>query len=294
MTDFGINNLFSVEGLVCVVTGGGTGIGLMMATALENNGAIVYIVGRRLNVLENAVKLYSKRGNMIALQGDVTSKEDLLRATSIIKEKSGHVDFLVVNSGVMSQMLNDFTPEIKNDVKSLSEFWMNKSQEDWGRTFNVNVTSVFFTTVAFLELLDLGNKKREKGKPTSQVVVTGSIGGFMRITPFAFTYNVSKAATMHLGKMLATFFVDYDIRVNILAPGMYPSQMTGGGEDKIDEANKIHLDEYPREIIPLRRAGSEEEMGGAILYLASAAGGYSTGSVLVTDGGRLSTFPSVY
>ncbi|KAK9320429.1 hypothetical protein V1517DRAFT_280012 [Lipomyces orientalis] len=294
MTDFGIGNLFSVEGLVCVVTGGGTGIGLMMATALENNGAIVYIIGRRLNVLENAVKLYSKRGNMIALQGDVTSKEDLLRATSTIKEKSGHVDLLVVNSGVMSQILNDFTPEIKNDVKALSEFWMNKSQEDWGRTFNVNVTSVFFTTVAFLELLDLGNKKREKGRPTSQVVVTGSIGGFMRITPFAFTYSVSKAATMHLGKMLATFFLDYDIRVNILAPGMYPSQMTGGGEDKIDEANKIHLDTYPREIIPLGRAGSEEEMGGAILYLASAAGGYSTGSVLVTDGGRLSKFPSVY
>ncbi|KAK9368325.1 hypothetical protein V1509DRAFT_623759 [Lipomyces kononenkoae] len=291
MTDFGINNLFSVEGLVCVVTGGGTGIGLMMATALENNGAIVYIIGRRLSVLENAVKLYSKKGNMIPIQGDVTSKEDLIRATTIIKEKSGHVDLLVVNSGVMSQILNDFTPEIKNDVKSLSEFWMNKSQEDWGRTFNVNVTSVFFTTVAFLELLDLGNKKRDKAKPTSQVVVTGSIGGFMRVTPFAFTYSVSKAATMHLGKMLATFFLEYDIRVNILAPGMYPSQMTGGA---IDENNKIELGQYSPDVIPMRRAGSEEEMGGAILYLASAAGGYSTGSVLVTDGGRLSKFPSSY
>ncbi|KAK9238069.1 hypothetical protein V1525DRAFT_359331 [Lipomyces kononenkoae] len=291
MTDFGINNLFSVEGLVAVVTGGGTGIGLMMATALENNGAIVYIIGRRLDVLENAVKLYSTKGNMFAIQGDVTSKEDLIRATGIIKNKSGHVDLLVVNSGVMSQMTNDFTPEIKNDVKALSEFWMNKSQEDWGRTFNVNVTSVFFTTVAFLELLDLGNKKRDKAKPTSQVVVTGSIGGFMRVTPFAFTYSVSKAATMHLGKMLATFFLEYDIRVNVLAPGMYPSQMTGGA---IDDNNKIELGQYSPDVIPMRRAGSEEEMGGAILYLASAAGGYSTGSVLVTDGGRLSKFPSVY
>ncbi|KAK9476177.1 hypothetical protein V1514DRAFT_199261 [Lipomyces japonicus] len=291
MTDFGVNNLFNVEGLVAVVTGGGTGIGLMMATALENNGAIVYIVGRRLEVLQNAVKLYSKRGNLHALQGDVTSKPDLIRVTEAIKAQSGHVDLLVVNSGVMSERLTDYPPEAKTDAKALSQFWLQKSQEDWNRTFSVNVTSVFFTTVAFLELLDLGNKKRAVGKPTSQVVVTGSIGGFMRVTPFAFTYNVSKAATTHLGKMLASFFLDYDIRVNILSPGMFPSQMTG---DTIDDKNKIHLQAFPKEVIPLGRAGSEEEMGGAILYLASAAGGYNTGTVLVTDGGRLSAFPSTY
>ncbi|KAK9469598.1 hypothetical protein V1512DRAFT_256630 [Lipomyces arxii] len=294
MTDFSITNIFDVKDLVCVITGGGTGIGLMMATALENNGAIVYIVGRRLNVLENAVKLYAKHGNMFPLQGDVTKKEDLLRITAAIKEQFGKIDLLVVNSGVMSESTHDFTPEIKADPKKLSEFWMNKSEDEWARTFSVNVTSVFFTTAAFLELLDLGNKTRAHGKPTSQIVITGSIGGFMRITPFAFTYSVSKAATNHLAKMLSTFFLEYDIRVNVLTPGMYPSQMTGGPGQGIDENNKVHLPLFPKSFIPLGRAGSEEEMAGAILYLASAAGGYSTGVALVTDGGRLAQFPSTY
>ncbi|KAK9450465.1 uncharacterized protein V1518DRAFT_212547 [Limtongia smithiae] len=292
MTDLSIASVFGVEGLVAVVTGGGTGIGLMMATALENNGATVYIVGRRLNILENAANVHAKHGRMFPLQGDVTVKDDLTRIAATIKEREGKLDLLVANSGVMSQKQFDFPEGVAGNPAKLSEFWMKSSQEDWDHTFSVNVTSVFFTTVAFLELLDLGNKARGEGKATSQIVITGSIGGFMRVTPFAFTYNATKAATIHLAKMLASFFLDYNIRVNILCPGMYPSQMTGSDFDA--ETNKTQLKPYPTSIIPMGRAGSEQEMGGAILYMASAAGGYSTGSVLVTDGGRLSKFPSVY
>ncbi|KAK7205171.1 hypothetical protein BZA70DRAFT_175351 [Myxozyma melibiosi] len=295
MTDFSISNLFGVEGMVCVITGGGTGIGLMMATALEHNGAKVYILGRRLAVLENSAKLYAKHGNLHPLQCDVTSKQDLIRATEHIKAADGKVDLLVVNSGIMSQKLNDFSPEIKADPAKLSEFWMQKSEQSWADTFSVNVTSVFFTTVAFLGLLDASNQARKAAnaldKPTAQVVVTSSIGGFMRVTPFAFTYNASKAATTHLAKMMATFFIEYDIRVNIITPGMYPSQMTGSLDT---ESNKVALEPFPPTVIPLRRAGAEEEMGGAILYLASKAGGYNAGSVLVTDGGRLCIFPNTY
>ncbi|KAK9460099.1 uncharacterized protein V1516DRAFT_678958 [Lipomyces oligophaga] len=295
MADLSTLSIFDVTGKVIVITGGGTGIGLMMSTALENNGATVYILGRRLEILENAVKHHAKHGKMIPIQCDVTEKQDLIRVTEKIKAEAGKVDVLVVNSGVMSEATHDFTPEIKADVTKLREFWMAKSQEEWARTFSVNVTSVFFTTVAFLELLDAANKARTSAsEPTAQVVITSSIGGFMRVTPFAFTYNASKAATTHLGKMLASFFTDYDIRVNMIAPGMYPSSMTGGKVDGMDETNKVHLQPIPKSVIPLGRAGDDEEMAGTILYLASKAGAYCNGSVMVTDGGRMCSFPSTY
>lgn len=267
----------------------------MMATALENNGAKVYILGRRLEVLENAAKLYAKHSNIHPLKCDVTSKADLIQATKTIEEADGKVDLLVVNSGIMSQALNDFTPEIKADPKKLSEFWMNKSEQSWADTFSVNVTAVFFTTVAFLGLLDASNQARKTSsdpkRPTAQVVITSSIAGFLRVAPFAMTYSASKAATTHLAKVLATFFVDYDIRVNVITPGIYPSSMTGTMDSS---SNKTDLEPFPASVIPLRRSGAEEEMGGAILYLASRAGGYSNGAVLVTDGGRLSILPSTY
>ncbi|KAG1821293.1 NAD(P)-binding protein [Suillus variegatus] len=160
--------LFGVEGQVAVVTGGGTGIGLMMATALENNGATVYIIGRRLEVLEKAAKENNKFGNLIPLQGDITCRQSLTQLVETVRTRHGYIDLLVNNAGISRNLLPPKLPSPLDDpadaspsIKAFqSVLWDTGSPEGFAETFDTNVTAVYFTTVAFLELLHLGNLRK--------------------------------------------------------------------------------------------------------------------------------------
>ncbi|RYN71953.1 hypothetical protein AA0117_g9119 [Alternaria alternata] len=281
MADLDSGTLFSVNGLVAVITGGGTGIGLMIAQALEANGAIVYILGRRQEVLEKAANT-AKHGNIYYLQTDVTSKSDLSAAVDHIASKSGYVNLVVANSGITG-------PTLKGLEKgaSLAEFrshlW-NWDMNDFTQTFALNTTAAFFTVVAFLELLDKGNKAGNV-EQKSQVICISSAGAFNRVPMAGYAYAGSKAAAVHIMKALATTLVPYDIRSNVLAPGLYPSEMTAG---------MLTQDKWPRDFIPEQRAGNIKDMAGALLFLTSRAGAYINGNVLLTDGGRLSILPATY
>ncbi|KAG2131785.1 NAD(P)-binding protein [Suillus clintonianus] len=160
--------LFGVEGQVAVVTGGGTGIGLMIATALENNGATVYIIGRRLEVIEKAAKENNKFGKLIPLQGDITCRQSLTELVEIVRTRHGYIDLLVNNAGIARNILPSQLPSPLDDpahappsIKAFqSVLWDTGSPEGFAETFDTNVTAVYFTTVAFLELLHLGNLRR--------------------------------------------------------------------------------------------------------------------------------------
>ncbi|KAG0704862.1 NAD(P)-binding protein [Suillus ampliporus] len=160
--------LFGVEGQVAVVTGGGTGIGLMIATALENNGATVYIVGRRLEVIEKAAKENNKFGRLIPLQGDITCRQSLTQLVETVRARHGYIDLLVNNAGISRNILPSRLPSPLDDpadaslsIKAFqSVLWDTGSPADFAETFDTNVTAVYFTTVAFLELLHLGNLRR--------------------------------------------------------------------------------------------------------------------------------------
>ncbi|KAG2153073.1 NAD(P)-binding protein [Suillus bovinus] len=160
--------LFSVEGQIAVVTGGGTGIGLMIATALEHNGATVYIIGRRLEVLEKAAKENNKFGKLIPLQGDITCRQSLTQLVETVRTRHGYIDLLVNNAGIVRNLLPPKLPSPLDDpadaLPSIKAFqsvlWNTGSPEGFAETFDTNVTAVYFTTVAFLELLHLGNLRR--------------------------------------------------------------------------------------------------------------------------------------
>lgn len=220
MSSLDVANLFSVKGLVAVITGGGSGIGLMMAKALALNGAHkVYIVGRRKEVLEAAAK-ESPHGNIIPLVGDVTSKDNLQSIAKHIEREVGYINVLVANSGIGGPQPNPIKPET-----SLQDFqasiWQ-ASLEEYTNTFAVNTSAVWFTVAAFLPLLDAGNKKANV-EQASQVIATSSIGGFNRNAPGGYAYGQSKAATTALMKQLATNLVPFRIRSNVIAPGcMFP------------------------------------------------------------------------
>ncbi|KAI0835890.1 NAD(P)-binding protein [Hypoxylon sp. FL0890] len=278
------NDLFSVKGLVAVVTGGGSGIGLMMTQALESNGAIVYIIGRRKEVIEKAAAT-AKHGNIRPIQGDVTNKADLERAAAEIKSAEGFVNVVIANSGTTGPSLVGIPPE-----RTLSQFrdhLLGTDSAAFTNTFHVNTTGVFNTIAAFLELLDEGNK-RGNLKQKSQVIATSSIGAYNRKPIAGYAYGPSKAAVVHMMKQFATGLVPYGIRSNVIAPGFYPSDMTQ------DLQAKKPGEEWPKSVVPEQRFGDEEDIAGTILYLVSRAGAYINGNVLVTDGGRLGILPSAY
>ena len=209
-------NLFNVKGLVAVITGGGSGIGAMMTQALALNGAHkVYIIGRRKEVLYETAKK-SPHGNIIPLVGDVTSKDSLQSIVSHIEKEVGYINVLIANSGVQGPADNPISAQ-----KSLEEYqsilW-NQSFEDYSNVFSVNVAAVFFSIIAFLKLLDAGNKKGNV-EQKSQVIATSSIGGFNRNVPGGYAYGQSKAGTTHLIKQMATQLVPYGIRSNVIVPG---------------------------------------------------------------------------
>ncbi|KAI4091581.1 MAG: hypothetical protein LQ344_004061 [Seirophora lacunosa] len=282
MESIDAGNLFSVKNLVAVVTGGGSGIGLMMAKALAANGASkVYIVGRRKEVLEAAAK-ESSHGNILPLVGDVTSNESLQTVVSQVEKDAGFINLLVANSGIGGPQPSALSPT--SSLKDYQSALWNLDPQEYQKTFATNVVAVHYTLVAFLQLLHAGNQKGNV-EQKSQFIVTSSVAGFNRNSPNGLAYGQSKAATTHLAKQMATQLVPYGIRSNVIAPGIYPSEMS---------APVIGNGVFARNIIPAERVGSDEDMAGCILYMASRAGAYLNGSVIVTDGGRLSVTPSTF
>ncbi|ROT42504.1 short chain dehydrogenase [Sodiomyces alkalinus F11] len=278
--------LFSTSGLVALVTGGGSGIGRMIATALATNGADkVYILGRREQVLKEAAAAIGP--NVIPLTCDVSSKESLQEAAATVERDVGYLNLLVCNAGIGGPQVKAPTPEMT--AAEWAEQNFHHAQEDYTRVFDVNVSSVWYTAMAFLKLLDLGNKKGNVPQ-TSQVITTSSIGAFNKMAPGGWAYGQSKAAVTLLSKHLSSILPQWNIRSNCIAPGLFPSEMAA----PIVKMYTENDDKIPKNMVPMQRMGDEQDMAGVLLYLASRAGAYCNGAVILVDGGRLGNFPSTW
>merc|ERR1712093_348222 len=284
------SNLFSVAGRTAVVTGGGTGIGLMITQALAANGAKVYITGRRQEELEKVSKMYGSDGNIIPVPGDVSNKAGALKLASDIASKESCIHLLVNNAGVAREEQVKFSnnPNLdKSDPKSLSEHLLRGEDENWADTFKTNSAAVYMVSAAFLPPLAKGNESI-KGYSSSIVNIT-SISGIMK-TPSSgqFAYAASKASALQTTRNLANTFVDTGVRVNSIAPGIFPSEMTAG---ESDENNKSELPDAGKGL-PADRPGKDEDMAASILFLAGRGGVFYNGQIIHPDGGALVINPS--
>lgn len=222
------SGLFRVDGMVAVLTGGGSGIGLMMAKALAGAGAKkVYILGRRKDVLEKAA---AEHGSIVPVECDVTSKKSLQSAVDLVTKECGFVNLLIANSGTLGPV-NKFNAQLPiSEVRKT--LFDDVEMEDFTQAFHVNVTGAYFTMLAFLELLDAGNKNALKGgfgapiksgsdvpSIQSQVLITASIAAYSRAAASTPAYTGSKSAIAHLAKHASSSLAQYGIRVNALAPG---------------------------------------------------------------------------
>ncbi|KAI0795276.1 NAD(P)-binding protein [Irpex lacteus] len=311
-----LDKVFDLKGRIAVVTGGGTGIGWMIAQGLAINGAkgitgfmylrrireltrkcVVYITGRRKDVLEKSISSFEKKdgaGEILPLQMDVTSRESIAAVKQELQAKEGKLHILVNNAGQVgpvSRFFNDLSAPEHQSPETLGEaLFNNESYEQWSQVYTINSASIFFVTTAFLGLLAKGSEDN-KEYPSSVVNIT-SISGHMKLAQNHFAYNSSKAAASHLTKMMATEFSlkNIPVRVSAIAPGVYQSEMTAARLSKgPNETNAVGLGLQP---VPVNRPGTAQEMVGAVIFLVSPGGGYTNGQEIIVDGGYLAVNPS--
>ncbi|KAL8776969.1 MAG: hypothetical protein Q9213_008066 [Squamulea squamosa] len=289
--DLKLNKLFDVSKFTAIVTGGGTGIGLMITQALVTNGAKVYITGRREEALNRVVDLYNTGpGKIIALACDISKKEEVKQlAEEVASKESNGIHLLVNNAGIARDNNTRFSQAGKPDSKSaqsISDHLMMSEPEQWAETFETNITGQYFVTAAFLPLLAKG-REVTPGYSTS-VVNVSSISGVMKGSSMGqFAYATSKAGLIHLTRIMATTFADAKIRVNCIAPGIFPSEMTAGssGDDQKSELK-------PESSNPAGRPGSDSDMAACILFLAGPGGVFLNSQVLYPDGGNILVQPA--
>jgi len=276
------SQLFDVGGWVVVVTGGGTGLGLITAvTFLVNGAARVYITGRREEVLRKAAETYNHAegvlGEIIPVVCDVTKKEDIEKLAASVRAKDKFVNLLVNNASVGGDK-SDFAK--KPNVEDISKTLFASDLQAWNDVLHLNTSSMFFASAAFLPLLVAA--KGPFRSPGSILNISSMSGITKQTQGGQFAYNTAKAGTIALTKQLAYEFrrPELGVRVNTLAPGYFPSEMT-----------PAHLFAgTPGEVraqwgIPIGRLGRPTEYAQAVLNLA--VNDYMNGSTVVIDGGWL-------
>ncbi|KAF5594625.1 NAD(P)H-dependent oxidoreductase [Fusarium subglutinans] len=284
--------LFDVSHITAVVTGGATGIGLMITQALQSNGAKVYITGRRKEVLEQTQKTYGTGpGSIHVLPGDVSEKDEAIRlAEEVSKKEPNGIHLLVNNAGIAEDDNTKFSsvgePDT-SDAKALSEHFLKTEPEQWANTLKTNVTGPYYMSMAFLPLLAKGCETTPGY--SSQIVNVSSISGAMKGSSMGQpAYATSKAALTHLSRMIATLTKDIKVRVNVIAPGLFPSEMTTG---ESDEGNKSNIDKKMTN--PARRPGHDTDMAATILFLAGKGGLFYNGQIVYPDGGSTLINPAI-
>ncbi|CAL5874532.1 uncharacterized protein PFLUO_LOCUS8828 [Penicillium psychrofluorescens] len=278
---FKLENVFNVKDRVALVTGGGSGIGLMATQSLAVNGAKVYITGRTGEKLERVAELYGKNipGQIIPITADITSKESIKKLADEISSKESKLHILINNAGISSA---HHTTEYEDPKELQEELFHNTTTfEEWENVMRTNVTQLFFTTTAFLPLLNKGTEE-ERGW-SSTVVNISSISGIIKSAQHHFAYNASKAAAIHLTKMLAHEITSskLKLRVNNIAPGVFPSEMTANDSDE-KQKSTIPKENFEGKV-PADRPGKDEDMAGAVLFTVSNQ--YLNGQTIVVDGG---------
>lgn len=245
-----------LQGKVALVTGGSSGIGLATAQLFIDEGAYVFITGRRQSELDIAAKKLGK--NASAIQGDVANLKDLDRVFATIKKQKGQIDVLFANAGIY-----EVTP-----FGSLSE-------ELYDKSFDINVKGVFFTVQKALPIF----KKGGAIILNASVAASKGVGGLS-------VYCASKAAVRSFARSWAIDLQKENIRVNAISPGVIPTPGFSNSF-KMTEEQIRQFTESAAKMIPMGRTGTPEEIAKAVLFLASDDSSYLNGIDLVIDGGLM-------
>lgn len=252
----GVKELFKLDGRVALVTGGSRGLGLQMAEALGEMGCRVAITARKADELEEARQHLQAQGiETLAVAGDLQQTEQMPVIVDQVLQRYGQIDILVNNAGTTWGAPAEDYPDAA-----------------WHKVMNLNVNAPFFLSreVGVRSMIP-----RQQGK----IINIASVAGLKGTAPGVHTiaYNTSKAAMINFTRALASEWGRYNINVNAICPGFFPSRMSAGLLEKVQDAVIARA--------PLHRLGGEEDLKGSVVFLASEASRHITGQYLAVDGG---------
>jgi NAD(P)-dependent dehydrogenase (short-subunit alcohol dehydrogenase family) len=242
-----------LDGKIAVITGGSGGIGLAMAQRFVEEGAHVFITGRRQSELDAAKA--SIGDGVTTVAGDATISADLDKLFATVLSEKGALDILVVNSGRVE-------PEELGEI----------TEENFDLTFDLNARAALFTVQKALPLIRNGGS----------VILVASIAGYVGIRGYS-TYSATKAALRSYTRTWTREFNDRGIRFNTLSPGPIDTPIMDGQADSPEGAAAIRA--AFAAAIPLNRMGRPEEIAAAALFLASDESSFVAGAELSVDGG---------
>lgn len=252
-------SLFSLDGKVALVTGGGRGLGRAMALALAEAGADVAVASRTRTQLEHAAEAIQAVGkNSLPVVGDVSKVVEVRTMIETVVKKFGRLDILVNAAGVNQRMSSvDVSPEL------------------WERIVGINLRGTFFCCQAAAPYMI----KQRSGSIINIASLLSAIG-----IPSLAPYAASKAGVVGLTRVLAAEWAPHGVRVNCIGPGYFRTEM-----NRALFADKEWVSRLLRRV-PLGRAGVPEDLAGTVIFLASEASSYVTGQVLYVDGGFLTSW----
>jgi NAD(P)-dependent dehydrogenase (short-subunit alcohol dehydrogenase family) len=252
-----IHQLFNLEGQTALVTGGSRGLGLQIAESLGEAGAKVLLSSRKAGDLEEAAAHLQARGiDARWVAADASQPEEAKKVVDDAMQRLGRIDILVNNAGATWG-----APAEDHPI------------EAWDKVMNLNIRSLF----VFSQLVAKASMiPRRQGRIINVASIAGLGGNPPEMQTIA--YNTSKGAVVNFTRALAGEWGRHGITVNAIAPGFFPSKMTKGLLDKLGaERMAAHA--------PLNRLGDDDDLKGAALLFASAAGKHITGQILAVDGG---------
>jgi len=243
-----------LAGKVAVVTGGSSGIGLATAKRFVDEGAYVFITGRRQNELDAAVKQIGR--NITGVQGDVARLADIDKLYAAVKEQKGKLDVVFANAGI-------------GELAPIGQI----TEEHFDKQFDVNVKGLLFTVQKALPLLQDGGA----------IVLNASIVSITGNPAFS-VYSATKAAVRSFARTWSVDLKERKIRVNAISPGVVPTPGYNTGLGMTQE----QVDQFVKSMaanVPLGRPGTTDEIAKAVLFLASDDSSYVNGIELFVDGG---------
>jgi NAD(P)-dependent dehydrogenase (short-subunit alcohol dehydrogenase family) len=253
----GVLDTFRLDGQVALVTGGSRGLGLQIAEGLGEAGAAVAITARREEGLAQAVRHLSDRGiKAMSTRCDISKNDQVEAAVKQVLEHFEHIDILVNNAGA-----------------TWGAPFKDIPFEAWDRVIRVNVDGTYFVSRAVgLHMIERG----QGGRIINIASVAGLRGSEPSVMP-TLAYNTSKGAVVNFTRALAATLAEYNITVNCICPGFFPTKMTA--------ATLARSGEQIIAGTPLRRIGGEQDLKGIAVLFASPASSFITGQVIAVDGG---------
>ena len=255
-----IQKLFDLTGRTALVTGGSRGLGLQIAEALGEQGAKLVLSSRKQSELDDAVAHLKGMGiEASAVVADLGTADGAAPLVAEAMKRLGHIDILVNNAGASWGAAAEDHPI-----------------DAWEKVMNLNVRGIFLVSQAV-------GKASMIPRRSGRIISIASIAGFRGNPPGTMktlAYNTSKGAVVNFTRTLAGEWGAYNITVNAIAPGFFPSKMTKGLLSTLGE------DELAKHA-PLKRIGDDQDLKGAALLFASDAGKHITGQILAVDGGVL-------